>query len=184
VLWLLLPIAITAVSTATVKPLLEPRFLIVVVPAMALVAAVGICRLPLRHGGALLVVLLLVSAVGLRQWYLEPAQEDWEGAAALVAAEVDPGTALVVQPWGGVFSLRYYEERLVATPLLRPEAGDPPAGRELVEVTRRPLGGGRPPSDPSYLAWRDRHYVLRDEETRRRVAVRTYERVPSAEVGS
>jgi hypothetical protein len=133
-------------------------------------------------------VLFRIGAKGL--WFDEgfsvgivdrPFGEDRDGAAALVAAEVDPGTALVVRPWGGVYSLRYDEEQLSGTPLLQPRGGDPPVGTELVEVLRRPLAGGQPPADPSYTAWRDQHDVLRDEHIRRRVAVRTYDRVPVGE---
>src|SRR5690606_19667196 len=41
-LWLVAPVAVVTASTATVKPLLAPRFLIVVLPALVLVAAVGL----------------------------------------------------------------------------------------------------------------------------------------------
>lgn len=173
VLWLLVPVLVATASTATVKPLLEGRFLIVVVPALALLAAAGVLHLGNRVGGGLLVALLVVSAMGVWDWHRSASHEDWRGAARLVAEA--PEGPVVLEPWGGVFALRYYEDRLdlPARDVLRPEAGDPPAGPVIVEV-RRELGGREAYLTPSYLAWRDRHYVLADERRVENLAVRTY----------
>ena len=108
-IWLLVPVAAATLSTVTVKPLLEARFLIGVVPAMALLAALAVCRLPRVVGVGLLGALLLVSAIQVDRWYDAPS-EDWRGATELVAA-AEPGTTVVVLPRGGLFALRYYESR-------------------------------------------------------------------------
>lgn len=178
VAWLVLPLLIATVSTATVKPLLEGRFLIVVVPALVLIAAAGLCRLGGRWGGALLAVLLVVSAVGIDRWYTTPAHEDWRGAATVVAAAAPPDGVVVLEPWGGVFPLRYYEDQLHLPQLdvLRPRAEDPPAGGPLVEVRRISDAGYPAPLEPGYRTWRDRYFELRDERHVEKLVIRTYER--------
>ncbi len=172
-LWLVVPVAVATASTATVKPLLEGRFLIVVVPALALLAAAGAVHLGARLGGPLLVALVVVSSLGVWDWHRSTSHEDWRGATRLVARA--PDGPVVVEPWGGVFALRYYEDRLGLPPraVLRPTEADPPAGPVLVEVHRH-LGEQAAPLSPAYVAWRDASYDLVTEERVENLVVRTY----------
>lgn len=177
-LWIVVPAAVVSASTAFVKPLLEGRFLIVVVPALVLVAATGIVWLPRLARPLLVTVLLLLSVVGLERWYSWEPAEDWRGAAALVAEASEPGADVVIEPWSGVFALRYYEG-VLGLPnhdVIRPGFYDPPAGDPLVEVQGRSAVDTPARFDPLYVAWRDSHYVLRAERVAGGMVVRIYER--------
>ncbi len=175
-IWLVAPVAAVTVSTLTVKPLLEARFLIVVVPALTLVAAMGLCRLGPRAGAALGVVLLVLSAGGVQRWYDAGSNEDWRGATRLTA-DTPADAPVLVEPWGGIFALRYYEDRfdLEPRPVLRWTAAEAPTAEHLVEIQSQSATGGRAPLDPAYEAWRDEHFRLQGEALAGGIAVRTYE---------
>ncbi len=147
VLWVVVPPVLVTVSTLTVKPLLETRFLVVIVPALALVAAVAVVRLPAAAGAGLLALLVLVSGVGLVRWYTGDPAEDWRSATAF-AATVDPDADVVLEPWGGVFAYRYYEDRLdlPTHDVLRPRPFLAPGDDRVVEIRREDEDGG--PVDP------------------------------------
>ena len=177
-LWATGPVVAVLVSTATVKPLLETRFLIVVVPGLALLAAVGVRSLGPRAGPILLAALLLTSCIGLRDWYRQPPHDDWRSVTALVASATDAGDALWTSPRGGVFAVQYYLDRMGAEPLVvvRPAPEDPPAGDRLAEVQSEVATRVLQPLDPAYVAWRDRHYELVEERRVDEIVVRTFER--------
>ena len=160
VIWLLAPVVAVTVSTATVKPLLEARFLIVVVPALVLVVAIGLCAVPRRVAVVVGAAVVVVSIVGIDRWYDHPAAENWREATSLASAATGADGVVVVEPWSGVFALRYYEQALDLPPLtvLRPGPLDPPAGDRLVEVRSIGPTGQRARTDPLYAAWRDAHY--------------------------
>lgn len=175
-IWLLAPVAFVTLSTVTVKPLLEARFLIVVVPALALVAAMGLCRLGPRAGAALAIALLALSGGGVQRWYDAGSHEDWRGATRLIS-DAPAGAPVLVEPWGGIFAVRYYEERFdqEPRPVLRWAPDEPPSARHLVEIQSQSAVGGLAPLDPAYVTWRERHFLLRTEALAGGIAVRTYE---------
>ena len=176
--WVVAPVAVVSLSTLLVKPLLEGRFLIVVVPALVLVAAAGILWLPRAARPLLLVTLLALSAVGLERWYSWEPAEDWRAATRVVAEAAEPGADVVIEPWSGVFALRYYEQ-LLDLPrhdVIRPGFYDPAAGDPLVEVQGRSAADTAARLDPLYVIWRDSHYDLRTERVAGGIVVRTYAR--------
>jgi uncharacterized membrane protein len=177
-IWLVAPVAAVTVSTATVKPLLEPRFLIVVVPGLVLVAALGVRSLRPRPAVGLLVAVLLASAWGLRSWYSEPTFEDWRSATRVMVDALEPDDPITIEPRGGVFAVRYYEGRLEAPEhrVIYPGPGDPPEGERLAEIQSEASVGGSAPLDPGYVAWRDEHYVLHSQHQAGKILVRTYQR--------
>jgi uncharacterized membrane protein len=176
-LWLIVPIGLVVLSNLTVKPLLEGRFLIVVVPALVLLAAAGVVRLGPRLGALVLIALVAASALGVRDWYRAPSHEDWRAATRLADQAIAPGEPIVVEPWGGVFAVRYYEDRLGTGrhPVLRPTAEDPPAGPRYVEIRRETDAGYLTPIEPGYRDWRDRYYVKADEQRVEKLVIRTFE---------
>jgi mannosyltransferase len=111
-LWLGVPLLVTVATSATVKPLLVSRYLLVVVPALVLVAAIGLCRLDDRRLAAIGVAgLVLVSAVGVAETLQRDPFEDWRGAVQVVADGADAGDDVVVLPGRAVHAVRYYAER-------------------------------------------------------------------------
>ena len=60
-LWLVMPFVLSAVVSTVVKPIFLSRYMIVVVPAVALVAAVGLTRLRVRR---LAIAALSVLVIG------------------------------------------------------------------------------------------------------------------------
>jgi 4-amino-4-deoxy-L-arabinose transferase-like glycosyltransferase len=176
-LWLIVPVVLVVLSNLTVKPLLEGRFLIVVVPAMALLAAAGVVQLGPRLGAVALLALVVASGLGVRDWYQAPSHEDWRAATGLAAEAAGPDGAIVVEPWGGVFAIRYYEDRLGTGhhPVLRPTGEDPPAGARLVEIRRQSDAGYPAPHEPGYKDWRDRYYDQVAEQRVEKLIIRTFE---------
>jgi mannosyltransferase len=91
--WAVVPfVVLLAVSSA--KPLFLDRYLLMVVPAVVLLAAAGIARLrpPLRTLAALAFVAMHLA--GVVRASRTPSSEDWRGASAIVRAEARPGDAI------------------------------------------------------------------------------------------
>ena len=114
VLWVVLPLGFTVLSSATVKPLLVSRFLLVVVPGLILVAAIGVVHLVdhAPRGVAVLALggLLVASLLGVRATVERPPFEDWRNAVALVADGAEPGDVVVTVPGRAVHAVRYYAD--------------------------------------------------------------------------
>jgi mannosyltransferase len=95
--WAVLPTALVFVVSQGSVSLFLTRYLLGVVPGMALLVAAAIERLRLRAlqavavGALALVMLPLVARVHDR-----PSREDWRAAAAIVAAEYEPGDGVVL----------------------------------------------------------------------------------------
>lgn len=97
--WAALPILGSLAVSLTVKPVFVDRFLIVALPAVVLLVAVGLVQLRSRFVVVAGVVLMLaLSAGGLRYWYADYAKEEWRGAVQHLAAYGQPGDAAVFFP--------------------------------------------------------------------------------------
>ena len=103
--WLLVPPAM-ALAVSVVQPVFQSRYLIVSLPALMLLAAVGVAavrRSWLR--GAIVVVLVMLAGRSLLQYYAS-SKEGWREATASVLARARGGDAIVfyapyvVQPFG------------------------------------------------------------------------------------
>lgn len=161
VLWLTVPVVVTLVVSFTVKPLLETRFLIVVVPALVLVAAYGLCRVPWRSVAVALGLALVVGSVhGLHTWYTAPSLEDWRAAVPVALTETGDDGELVLEPRLSLFAVRHYRPDGAEMRLFDPEVADqdpPPRLVELIRDAQRPRE-----LDPLYELWRGTHYDLVD----------------------
>lgn len=165
------PVLAVLASTYTVKPLLVTRFLVVVVPALALLVAAGIRRLPLPLGAAAVAAVTFVSALGIQDWYDAGDYEDWRGAVNHVEASAAPGDEVVVLPPRAVHAVRYYGPDLRT---VSPSGADDLAGRGLWLVERRTLGDERvPPELARALA---EEYRLVEERSFTYLRVRRFER--------
>lgn len=185
VAWLVLPLASTIVVTYAGKPLFEPRFLIIVCPALALVAALGVVRFPRRRTAKVAgIALVAVSALGVLQWHATDGREDWRGATEAVLAAAQPGDIVVTQPYEAEPTVDYYRRRAGRTEpaLAGPSGADPAVAPRLWQLRRRTTGTPEPlPAwNPrvGYEEWRDRNYVLAAEQRFRRVDLALYERRP------
>lgn len=170
--WLVLPVAAVVVSTYTVKPLLVARFLIVVVPALALLVAVAIRRLPAPVAALAAVAVAVVSLQGVRDWYAVDGFEDWRGAVAAVEAAVEPGDAVMTLPSRAVHAVRYYGPDLET---VSPEPGATTADRLWIIDRRSRFGTERPPP-PGFDPWLFGNYRLVGEQRFTRLTVLLFER--------
>jgi mannosyltransferase len=104
--WLVFPI-VGAFVLSQFKPLFVSRYLLVALPAVAVVAGVGVAQFrwkPLY--AAALGVAVLLGADALADWYRGPAGEGWEGKAVHVLQGSRPGDGAVfyaptiIRPFG------------------------------------------------------------------------------------
>lgn len=174
VLLLVVPPAVTLAISLTAKPLVEARFLIVVLPGLVMVAAAALDRLRAPLAGLGLSALLVVSVLGLRDWYDRAPFEQWREAVDVVAAGAEPGDVVVPVPVRAAHVVRHY----VAVEGVPVSVGQPDLGRadpETVwEVAR---AGDRPTRDglrPEVAAWLAERYVVTDEHVLEGVVVRTH----------
>ena len=103
--WLLVP-ALLSLAASVVQPVFQSRYLIVSLPAVVLLAAVGLTAVHRRWlRGAMLILLVLLLGRGLLRYYASD-KEEWREATASVLANARTGDAIVfnapyvVQPFG------------------------------------------------------------------------------------
>jgi mannosyltransferase len=113
--WALIPFAL-ALLVSTFRPIYLDRFLIGAAPAFALLVAVALTGVgrKLRWIGVTAVV--VVTAVGLAQWYAPRdggnwRGEDWQAATRSVLELRKPGSDIVVAPWWAFPAAEYYGVR-------------------------------------------------------------------------
>lgn len=92
--WLVLPVVATFAFSVAVKPMFLDRFLIVVLPALALLAGAGLARLHPVPAMVALAVVAALSVSGLVDWYGREKQKDWRSASAFVLDGYRPGDAV------------------------------------------------------------------------------------------
>jgi mannosyltransferase len=138
--WAVLPIVL-GIACSIVQPILVPRYVLVIAPALALLGAHAIVALAPRSPRLVAlscVAVLAASGYWIVHWYGRT-PEDWRGAASYVAAEARPGDAVVLAPPWPKVAYRYY------TPD-RPLASRAPLRRTLVVMR---LDRGETPEEVS-----------------------------------
>jgi mannosyltransferase len=181
-LWLVLPPLVVLVSTYTVKPLLISSYLIVVVPALAIVSAAGLTRISRpNHRVAAVTALVVVSLLGWLGWRADDGTEQWRPAVEVLRAEAQTDDGVVVVPTQARGVVGYYLRHPDGPPLrvLTPSAEDPAGPEVLWQIRRDTLRERLPDWDPlqTYARWRDEHYRLVEEWSFERVALERYERI-------
>jgi uncharacterized membrane protein len=141
--WLVVPCVIAAGVTVTIKPMLESKYLIGVVPAVAILAGLAVTSIPNRWwAGALLAVLVATSLRSDVALY-EGEHEQWRTAAEVLAA--GPPAEVLPVPWReGTHALDYYLDRVGGDPGVLLASGASPSGGREVWVVRRPASAPRP----------------------------------------
>jgi hypothetical protein len=113
--WLIVPIVV-AFGVSLLKPIVQDAFLLVCLPALLLLAAVGIDRVVDVAPRALVVVALAaVFVFGGRSVaiaYRHIDEENWRGATALVLSESRPGDGLLFVTSDERAPFEYYDSRL------------------------------------------------------------------------
>ena len=173
VAWLAVPVAVAVVSTYTVKPLLVSRFLIIVVPALAILVAIGVRRLPAAGRAVAVAALVVVSAMGVQDWYDEPSAEDWRGVGTSLLATVQPGDDLMVVPGRAVHAVRYYAPGL---PTVSPESFEQATADRLWLVERYTPGGTARPVPFGFPEWLEANYELVERQRFTELEVALYVR--------
>lgn len=107
--WFVVPVALTFGYSLLAQPLLQPRNLLMCVPALALLLGLllGDARVPpLMAAGAVVII------VGLRAWQVGAAYgvspEPWRAATADVVARAQPGDCIAFYPEDARNPFRYY----------------------------------------------------------------------------
>jgi mannosyltransferase len=119
--WILTPVLL-AFAASFVKPVFVDYYLIVTAPALALLAAAGIVRLPGRVAGALVLGgLVVVSAGRLAHWYGQGSGEDYRAAARHIVRSIQATDEVVYSPAVIAKPIAFYERRAGAPrPIARP----------------------------------------------------------------
>jgi 4-amino-4-deoxy-L-arabinose transferase-like glycosyltransferase len=134
---LVLPIVITSLYSYLVEPALVFRYLLICLPFLVLLAALGANQIYWVHRSArapisvfpvvfvvLIVALMGLSIKGAAAYYAEPEKEDWRGLTKLVASQWQPGDGIVFYvPWTNLM-FDFYLHRV---------DGDVPDIRPMVE---------------------------------------------------
>jgi mannosyltransferase len=114
--WLIVPVVLVFAVSRLGRPLFIAYYLIVVLPAFVLLASAGVARLPRREASwAAAAALVVLSAIGVRNWYDRPSLEDYRAATHDVLANERPGDGVVYYPAGTLqgptSGFAYYEAR-------------------------------------------------------------------------
>jgi len=111
-LWLLFPV-IFVFLLSQLKPFFLSRYFVFTLPALALLAACGVCRLraPILIG-LLLFAFAFFSMKGVSHYYerdFDIAREDWRSATRYVVTNTQPGDAIVFHQPIGRMPYEYYK---------------------------------------------------------------------------
>ncbi len=108
--WAVLPSVITALISLR-HPIFIQRYLIFSLPAMTLLAAVGMTTLRKMHIGVVLVIALCAASIpSIMKDYSKP-REDWRAASNALLASAQSGDAVVFFPFYTRIMLDYYQTR-------------------------------------------------------------------------
>ena len=120
--WLFLPIIITIGYSLLVESALVDRYLIICLPPLVMLAAVGIYQIyemyqsdPIRVpvvSGVLVIALVALSAKGASAYHTESEKEDWRGVASLVASNWQQGDGILFYLPRANRMFQFYLDRL------------------------------------------------------------------------
>jgi mannosyltransferase len=109
--WFVVPTGLLIVVSVA-KPLLVPRYLVVTLPGLALLLALGLAALLRRRVALMVAAVGLLSALGWSAygplWAARHVDEDWSGIVQTVAQHAGPGQVILVYPANAVYAFGYY----------------------------------------------------------------------------
>jgi hypothetical protein len=136
-LWVVIP-PLGLAGASLIKPVFLSRYLIIALPALVMLVAVGITRLPPPAAIALLTAVLLASTAGIAAYRAAPTME-WDAAVAHIQGNGHPDDAVAVWRPNYVKPLAYQVTRLMDAKE-RPQLALP-----SVPWDHNPYAGGRVP---------------------------------------
>ena len=142
--WVGVPLLAVA-AAELLRPVFVPRYLLPALLGLAVLAAVGLARLPrwaMVSGTGVLVALQLVAVADVLD---RGPREDARGAVADLRGRQSPGEVVVAVDRRAALALEQYAGRLRPDVVVPP--ADPPAGRDVVWLLRQASGDGVRPSD-------------------------------------
>lgn len=109
--WVAVPIT-TVALLSVVKPLFGARWLLLVAPALMLLASAGVWQIrPTALGRVLLGAIVIMSLVSTAYFYPRDPRDDFRSATAYVLDHAEPGDAIVFQPWFTRVTFTVYADR-------------------------------------------------------------------------
>jgi hypothetical protein len=112
--WLVIPVGVVF-AASYLRPLLVPRYLIIALPPLVLLAAVGLASIRRRRPFAVALIAFLLTALpGLAFTYRKPYEEDWKGAVAHVLSRAREGDGILFHSSAGWQAFDWYRGRLGA----------------------------------------------------------------------
>jgi mannosyltransferase len=113
--WLVVPVAL-AFGVSFYSPVFISRYLIVVLPALVLVAALGVAALPSRQSlAAAVAVFVAVAGQSVAAYYAEPPVENWRDATRYVLSQAREQDAVIIYTALTRPGFEYYRDRLRGT---------------------------------------------------------------------
>jgi mannosyltransferase len=139
VLWAILPVVMTAL-VSLLHPIFLQRYMIFSLPAMILLAALGMSALDRWHVGLALVIALCAMSIPTILGEYNKPREDWRAASNAILSSASPGDAVVFFPFYTRVMLDYYRDRYAgATPPIRVYAPPYYAGGDDVHTLVKAL---------------------------------------------
>jgi mannosyltransferase len=131
--WLLVPVALDFVGSRVGHPLFVARYLIVVLPALLLLAAAGVAAVPRMAMIATCALIAVIMLAYGRSWYRDPSVEGFRAATAYILKTAHRGDDISFAPelqlGGPAEGVAYYES-------LAPAASAHPARLPLESTLR------------------------------------------------
>jgi mannosyltransferase len=111
-IWLILPVGISLAFSYAVKPVFHVRYLIISLPALVILAAVGLvhARPTILRLALVLLLTTTISSKSLPRWYSETGS-DWRGAVDYVLSEAQLGDKIAFDPPYNHIAFDYYLRR-------------------------------------------------------------------------
>lgn len=110
--WALAPVLVPLALALSGKPLYATRYATVGLPAIILLVAAALVRLPRRLAWCVGTMYLLVAAAAIGAFPSAPLKDDWRTVASRLAAELRAGDVILVEPDHEVAPLHFYFERM------------------------------------------------------------------------
>ncbi|HVF53719.1 MAG TPA: glycosyltransferase family 39 protein [Actinomycetota bacterium] len=113
--WLLVPL-IGSFTASFFYPMFFARYLVVVVPALIIVAAIGVTTIkPSFAAIAVSLVIIFIATQSLNAEYRETKNEEWRAATRSILARAEPGDEIIFFHPNGANPYAYYVENADAT---------------------------------------------------------------------